>query len=827
MPLYALEDHLWLYESDYYQSLIYKANLTNPTELTSSGESIRIQHACINRSLPPCKLIEQYWAPNLEERTNGQIKLTVSSFHELGLAGSDTLKLVSDGTLSMAEIHTVLVAGDFPVFEVQSLWGIYPDLETLYLSLTDMYPQFEGIVARETGGGIIVNHNWYPINDLYFFSEIPLRTPEDFEGLRVRSHSAAMSDWINGMGGEAQSLNFSEVYTALERDTLDVGVTGAAPGYGQRWYEVSNYLNGPLHGLPSAYNVINADVWSSIPADLQQIFIEEGAKSELEQLRLTSIQNVTGVQRNIDAGMELVEFSPELAEYSLNAAVMEHVIPGWLQRLGYPGGGHGAVAMFNEHVAPYVGVTIEVDGSVSTIPITPRRPAESNWILPPGVTTKTLEQMEVAGLSPARVYNATPLHQAAINLEPVAVEALLDYGAEVNAVSEIGNPDSPRAGVRQGFTPLHGAAGFNPNPAVVALLLDRGADIHRKTTGGVTPLHYAAQYNPDPAVAALLLNRGANIYSKTSGGATSLHYAAQDNSNIEMIKLLLERGASEEINARDSDGRTALHYAALNTNPAVADLLIDLGLEIDVDTINAAATSNSNPVVIALLLDRAGDVLATTNRSYPLMGTLHSAAAYNPEPGVVEVILDRGANIQATTSTRALNNRAFSGVSALHVAARGNPEPMVVGVLVDRGAEVHSRDAGGHTPLHYAAAHNPNPDMVATLLDLGADIEARNEEGKTPLHLAVLTNSLPAVAGVLLERYADGNARDIDGSTPLHLAVLQWHTRETQGAQLVQMLLDRVADTTTRNNEGRTPCRLAQLEDRHTGTPLMERLCGR
>ena len=36
--LSALEDHLWLYESDYYQSLIEKANLTNPTELTSSGE---------------------------------------------------------------------------------------------------------------------------------------------------------------------------------------------------------------------------------------------------------------------------------------------------------------------------------------------------------------------------------------------------------------------------------------------------------------------------------------------------------------------------------------------------------------------------------------------------------------------------------------------------------------------------------------------------------------------------------------------------------------------------------------------------------------------
>ncbi len=370
VPLDALEDHLWLYESDYYKSLIEKANLTDPTELTSSGESIKVQHACINRALLPCKIIEQYWAPNLEARTNGQLILEVSSFPELGLAGPDTLQLVSDGTLSMANIYTGYVAGELPAIEVQSLWGIYPDWETMYYSLTDMHPQLEEMVARETGGGIIVNHNWYSGNDQFFFSKKPLRTLEDFEGLKTRSHAAALSDWINGMGADAQFLAFAEVYTALERGILDAGVTGSTPGHGQRWYEVTQYLNGPLKSLLSTNNIVNAEVWDNIPSDLQQIFIEEGTKSELEQLRLTSIQNVTGVQKNVDAGMELVEFTPELAEYSLNTAVIGNVIPGWLRRLGYPGRNDDAVGMFNEHVGPYVGVSIGADGSVSTTGIT-------------------------------------------------------------------------------------------------------------------------------------------------------------------------------------------------------------------------------------------------------------------------------------------------------------------------------------------------------------------------------------------------------------------------------------------------------------------------
>ena len=369
VPLDALEDHLWLYSSDYYKSLIDRAKLTDPTPLTSVGESFDIQHVCINRPLLPCKIIEQYWAPNLEARTGGQLTITVSSFPELGLAGPDTLQLVSDGTVAMANIYAGDVAGELPAIEVESLWGIYPDWETKYLSLTDMHPQLEEMVIEETGGGIIVNHNWYS-NDQFFFSKKALRTLADFEGLKIRSNATALSDWIHGMGAEAQFVPFSDVYTALEGGILDAGATGSIPGHGQRWYEVTDYLNGPLKSLLSTYNVINADVWESIPADLRQIFIEEGAKSELEQLRLTSIQNITGVQKNIDAGMTPVEFSPELANHSLNVAVSQHVIPGWLNRVGYPERGAEAVAMFNEHVGPYVGLAIVADGRVVKTRIT-------------------------------------------------------------------------------------------------------------------------------------------------------------------------------------------------------------------------------------------------------------------------------------------------------------------------------------------------------------------------------------------------------------------------------------------------------------------------
>ena len=362
VSLESLTQHKWIYESDYYKSLPAKAKLTNPTELVSEGEKIKFQHACINRTLLWCKLMEAYLVPNLLERTNGQVEMQISSFPELGLSGTDTMSLVSEGTLGASEIYGGYVGGEYPALEVQYLWGLWPTHEIHYNVLTSIFPDLEKVIVEATGA-VVVSHNWIPGDDQFFFSDNKLTTLEDFKGLKTRSHSAALSDWIEGMGADAQFVAFSEVYTALERGILDAGVTGASPGFSQRWYEVTDYMNGRLISFNSTTNVINGKVWDNIPADLQAIIIEEGAKYELEALRIAGIQNLMGVARNVDAGLELVEFSEELSAHSFNVAALQHVVPAWINRVG--GADHPAVKIFNKKIGPLVGVRIEADGSVT------------------------------------------------------------------------------------------------------------------------------------------------------------------------------------------------------------------------------------------------------------------------------------------------------------------------------------------------------------------------------------------------------------------------------------------------------------------------------
>ncbi len=413
VPLGALERHLWIYESPLYQDLLEKARLTDPMPMTYDGPTITIRHACINRLLLPCRLMETYLAPNLKERTNGKLEFITSSFPEFGLTGLGTLALVTDGTLDSATIDGGYAGFQMPPIEIQNLWGIYSSHEQEFEAAQVIIKDIEELVLSETGG-VVMNHNWYAGHDRFFFCREKIDTLDGFVGKKTFSHSAALSDWVNGMGAHANFLAFAEVYTAMERGILDCGVTGADAGYGLRLYEVTDYIIGPLLSFPSNNNVINGEKWASIPEDLQQIIIEEAAKSELEALRVAAIQNEIGLIKNTTerwAGqdaMEFVPFSDEMSDRS-NTAVMEHVVQGWVNRIG--DNSHPIIAdTFNRKIGPIIGLRIGPDGWVVRVP--PQAPHE-------GVT---IEQ--------EREPTASPVSQTLLaNLAKQAEEGLVELTA--------------------------------------------------------------------------------------------------------------------------------------------------------------------------------------------------------------------------------------------------------------------------------------------------------------------------------------------------------------------------------------------------------------
>jgi len=109
-------------------------------------------------------------------------------------------------------------------------------------------------------------------------------------------------------------------------------------------------------------------------------------------------------------------------------------------------------------------------------------------------------------------------------------------------------------------------AALRGNAEWVARLLDKGAALNR---AGWTPLHYAAS-GPEPAVVKLLLDRGAAIDAPSPNRSTPLMMAARYGS-LDAAEMLVKRGANAGL--RNDKGLSAADFARSAQRDALASSL--------------------------------------------------------------------------------------------------------------------------------------------------------------------------------------------------------------------------------------------------------------
>jgi len=137
------------------------------------------------------------------------------------------------------------------------------------------------------------------------------------------------------------------------------------------------------------------------------------------------------------------------------------------------------------------------------------------------------------------------------------------------------DPSAVRQFAHDGWTPLHLAAFFG-HPQTVEALLDAGADVLAVSRNGEgnLPINAAAaspRADRRSAVTRLLISRGAPVDGRGSpSGHTPLHEAAF-NGDVALVRLLMENGADRRL--RTGDGQTALEIATLKAHDEVARLL--------------------------------------------------------------------------------------------------------------------------------------------------------------------------------------------------------------------------------------------------------------
>jgi len=126
------------------------------------------------------------------------------------------------------------------------------------------------------------------------------------------------------------------------------------------------------------------------------------------------------------------------------------------------------------------------------------------------------------------------------------------------------------AWTQDGYTALHYAAFFGGAAAAEALI-DAGADPEAVSRNkmGVRPLNSAAAGRHGD-VSRLLVERGADVNAAQEQGFTPLHAAAQ-NGDADLVAVFLAAGADKD--GRLDDGRTAADVALEAGHEALAELL--------------------------------------------------------------------------------------------------------------------------------------------------------------------------------------------------------------------------------------------------------------
>ena len=224
----------------------------------------------------------------------------------------------------------------------------------------DYMAEYSRRIAERTNGRVEIQ--------MTSFAELSLAGPDTLRliGDRTLEFGEVYSGYVGGdlvqsLGGEGQFIPFAEVYAALERGILDAAVTEGLAGNGQRWYEVTDYLVGPIISLGNTWVVINQERWDTLPPGIQQIFLEESERHDRELLAYAVGEwEQKAIDENVADGLIHQEFSPEMKRALKNAAI-NHVIPQWVKRAGGPDS--EAAKFFNEKLYPIVNVRILPDGT--------------------------------------------------------------------------------------------------------------------------------------------------------------------------------------------------------------------------------------------------------------------------------------------------------------------------------------------------------------------------------------------------------------------------------------------------------------------------------
>lgn len=225
----------------------------------------------------------QPMAETISQRTDGAIEIEIFPQEELG-SELEVLDSVSVGTIDLALFTAGNLAESYEPFGVLNAAYLFEDVDSMFEIVRGDIGQ--GLAdGLEEEGGLHLLEVFYGGERHVTTSDVPARTPEDLDGVRMRIAEAPLWEAnAEVLGATPTPLAAGEIYTGLQQGVVDAAefpITGIdAFGFD----EVQDYLILTGHVVMASPVAMNVDSWDALSPEQQDIFAE-AAREAVEQAR--------------------------------------------------------------------------------------------------------------------------------------------------------------------------------------------------------------------------------------------------------------------------------------------------------------------------------------------------------------------------------------------------------------------------------------------------------------------------------------------------------------------------------------------------------------
>lgn len=279
--------------------------------------------------------LERSFYDGLADATGLDVTINFNPLDVLGINMQDTMRVVRAGTFDIVETTIGAASRDDPFLEGLDLIGVAPDIDTLEAVVDAYRDVFSARVEERFNAKVLT---LWPFGPQVFFCKGDVSGIADLEGQRVRSYTPTMSALVESFGATPVTLQFAEVYPALQRGVAECAITSPTSGNTGNWPEVTDSLYMLAISWSVQTHLMNLDTWNGLSEDAQGKIM--AVFTDLEGQYWDMARTLTGKAVDCTTGQTCVDYlpfnmtlvTPSAADVeTLNTSVESVVLPTWAE----------------------------------------------------------------------------------------------------------------------------------------------------------------------------------------------------------------------------------------------------------------------------------------------------------------------------------------------------------------------------------------------------------------------------------------------------------------------------------------------------------------